>query len=128
MLTTPHQIYQQSAVNTSNPLQLIIMLYDGAIKHVKLGIEGIETNDFQKANTHLVKAQSVINELISSLNFQYPIAELLLQIYDYLVRNLIEANVKKQKDPALEVLGHLSNLRDAWQQVAKRGSAAPGYG
>jgi len=128
MLTTPHQIYQQSAVNTSNPLQLIIMLYDGAIKHVKLGIEGIETNDFQKANTHLVKAQSVINELISSLNFQYPIAELLLQIYDYLVRNLIEANVKKQKDPALEVLGHLSNLRDAWQQVPKRGSAAPGYG
>jgi flagellar protein FliS len=128
MLTTPHQIYQQSAVNTSNPLQLIIMLYDGAIKHVKLGIEGIETNDFQKANTHLVKAQSVINELISSLNFQYPIAELLLQIYDYLVRNLIEANVKKQKEPALEVLGHLSNLRDAWQQVPKRGSAAPGYG
>ena len=128
MLTTPHQIYQQSAVNTSTPLQLIIMLYDGAIKHVKLGIEGIETNDFQKANTHLIKAQSVINELISSLNFQYPIAERLLQIYDYLVRNLIEANVKKQKDPALEVLGHLSNLRDAWQQVAKRGSAAPGYG
>jgi len=128
MQPTPYQIYQQSAVNTSTPLQLVIMLYDGAIRNVKLGIEGIERDDIQKANRHLLKAQSVINELAGSLNMQYPIAQLLLQIYDYMLRKLIEANIKKDKDPALEVLEHLSTLRDAWHQISKRGSAVPGYG
>jgi len=128
MQPTPYQIYQQSAVNTSTPLQLVIMLYDGAIRNVKLGIEGIEGDDIQKANHHLLKAQSVINELAGSLNMQYPIAQLLLQIYDYMLRKLIEANIKKDKDPALEVLEHLSALRDAWNQISKRGSAVPGYG
>lgn len=128
MLTMPHHIYQQSAVQTSTPLQLILMLYDGAIRNIKLGIEGIESGNVEKASTHLIKAQSVINELVSSLNLQYPIANQLLQIYDYLLRNLIEANIKKQKEPALEVLEHLSTLRDAWHQISKRGSAAPGNG
>ena len=128
MLTLPHKIYQQSAVNTSSPIQLVLMLYDGAIRHVKLGIEGIEAKDIQKAHNHLLKAQSLINELVGSLNLQYPIAKLLLQIYDYMLRNLIQANIQKQKDPALEVLEHLSSLRDAWQQIAKRGTAAPGNG
>jgi flagellar protein FliS len=128
MQPTPYQIYQQSAVNTSTPLQLVIMLYDGAIRNVKLGIEGIEGDDIQKANHHLLKAQSVINELAGSLNMQYPIAQLLLQIYDYMLRKLIEANIRKDKDPALEVLEHLSALRDAWHQISKRGSAVPGYG
>lgn len=128
MQPTPYQIYQQSAVNTSTPLQLVIMLYDGAIRNVKLGIEGIEGEDIQKANHHLLKAQSVINELAGSLNMRYPIAQLLLQIYDYMLRKLIEANVRKDKDPALEVLEYLSALRDAWHQISKRGSAVPGYG
>jgi flagellar protein FliS len=126
----PHQIYQQSSVKTSSPLQLVLMLYDGAIRNVKLGIEGIETHNIEKASTHLIKAQSIINELVGSLNMQYPISQQLLQIYDYLLRNLIEANIKKQKDPAVEVLGHLSELRDAWHQIAKpsSGVAAPGHG
>lgn len=124
----PHQIYQQSAVNTSSPIQLVVMLYDGAIRNVKLGIEGIETKDIQKANTHLIKSQSIINELVGSLNLQYPIANQLMAIYDYMIQKLIEANIKKKPEPAREVLEHLTALRDAWYQIAKRGSAAPGHG
>jgi flagellar protein FliS len=128
MLTSPHQIYQQAAVNTSSPIQLVLMLYDGAIRNVKLGVEGIEERNIQKSSTYLLKAQSIINELIGSLNLDYPIAQNLLQIYDYMLRRLIEANIKKSKEPALEVLGHLNTLRDAWHQIAKRGSSGTGNG
>ena len=128
MLTTPRQIYQQSAVNTSSPIQLVLMLYDGAVRNVKLGIEGIETGNIQKTSTHLLKAQSIINELISSLNMEYPIANHLLQIYDYMIRKLIEANIKKSIVPAAEVLDHLNTLRDAWYQISRRGLAGTGHG
>jgi|HigsolmetaAR203D_1030402.scaffolds.fasta_scaffold30447_2 flagellar protein FliS len=128
MLPSPHQIYQQSAVNTSSPIQLVLMLYDGAIRNIKLGIESIEKKDVLKANTYLLKSQSIINELAGSLNLQYPIAQTLLSIYDYMLRKLIEANIKKKTEPASEVLEYLTTLRDAWQQVAKRGTAAPNHG
>lgn len=128
MLSTPRQIYQQSAVNTSSPVQLVVMLYDGAIRNVKLGIEGIETKNIQQANACLLKSQSIINELVGSLNMQYPIANTLMMIYDYMLSKLIEANIKKNPEPAREVLEHLTSLRDAWHQIAKRGAAAPDHG
>lgn len=122
MLTMPSQIYQQSAINTSSPIQLVLMLYDGAIRNIKLGIEGIENKQIEKASRHLIKSQSIINELVSALNLQYPVANQLLQIYDYMLRRLVEANIRKKKEPAVEVLNHLVSLREAWQEIAKNSS------
>lgn len=119
MNPSPHLKYQQQSVQTASPSQLIIMLYDGAIRFLKLGIAGIEEKDYSKANTNLQKVQSIVLELIASLDHQYPIAKDLLEIYDYLLRLLVQANTKKDKKPAEEVLGHLNELRDGWVQAAK---------
>ena len=117
MIPSPLQKYQQSSVQTASPGQLVVMLYDGAIRFVKLGIMGIEERDIAKANNALIRAQNIINELIASLNFDIPISRNLLEIYDYMVRRLIEANLKKVKGPAEEVLTYLEELRGAWAQI-----------
>lgn len=119
MLNSPYQKYQQSSVQTATPGQLVIMLYEGAIRFTKAGIEGIRTRNYEMANTNLKKAQAVVNELIASLNHDYEISKNLISIYEYLLHLLIESNMKKNEMQANEALVHLSELRDAWKQVVK---------
>ncbi|WP_422658576.1 flagellar export chaperone FliS [Paenibacillus sp. EC2-1] len=124
MINSPYQKYQQVQTQTASKPKLLIMLYDGAIRFVRSGIEGIEEQNIEKTNTNLCKAQAIIHELISSLNFDYPISKDLLSIYDYMVNQLIVANVKKSTNSATEVLEHLTELREAWIEASK----APGVG
>lgn len=95
------------------------MLYDGVLRFIRSGIEGIESRNYEQANNNLCKAQAIVHELVSSLNFDYPISKDLVNIYDYVLRLLIEANIKKNVAPALEALEHLSELREAWVQASR---------
>ncbi|SEN64984.1 flagellar export chaperone FliS [Paenibacillus sp. OV219] len=122
-MNTPHQAYQRNSVQTASPAALIFMLYDGAIRFTKAGIEGIKSRKYDVANTNLKKAQSIVHELIASLNFDYPISKNLAQVYEYLLHQLIQANMKKDANHAEEVLAHLEGLRDTWKQVAGKTGA-----
>lgn len=118
MIQSPYQKYQQLSAQTATPIQLVIMLYDGAIRFTKLGIDGIINHNFEKANQFLCKAEAIVHELIASLNFDYPISKQLANLYEYMLHQLIQANVKKETSPAEEVVTHLMELRDSWKQVA----------
>lgn len=119
MISTPHQKYQQTQIQTASKSKLLIMLYDGAIRFVQAGIEGMEHRNYELVNRNLLKAQAIIHELVSALNFDYPIASDLAAIYEYMLHCLIEANVKKVVEPADEVLDHLKELREAWVEASK---------
>lgn len=80
MINSPYEKYRQSSVNTSTPAQLLIMLFDGAIRFVRAGIEGIDSVNHQKANLNLGKAQLIISELMSTLNPSYEISNSLLSL------------------------------------------------
>lgn len=121
MLTPRYQAYQQSSVQTAPPNQLLIMLYEGAIRFTKAGIEGIHKRNLEMTNTNLKKAQAVINELTASLNYDYPISKDLARIYEYMLHQLIQSNMRKDAALAKEVLAHLEDLRDTWKQVIKGG-------
>ncbi len=119
MIQSPYQKYQQAQTQTASKPKLLIMLYDGAIRFVKAGIEGIEERDYEKANNNLCKAQAIVHELISALNFEFAIASDLLMIYEYMLHCLIESNVKKDRTLAEEVLVHLSDLRETWVEASR---------
>ncbi|RIX47304.1 flagellar export chaperone FliS [Paenibacillus nanensis] len=120
MINSPYQKYQQSSVQTATSSQLVIMLYEGAIRFTKAGIEGIKKRNYEMANNNLKKAQAIIHELIASLNHNYEISKNLVVIYEYMLHLLIQSNVKKDEALANEVLEHLSELREAWKQAAKQ--------
>lgn len=128
MINSPYQKYQQTQLQTAPPAQLLLMLYDGAIRFVRTGISGIEEKNYEKTNTYLCKAQAVIHELIAALNYDYPIAKNLSQIYEYMLHQLITANLKKNTVPANEVLSYLLELREAWDTAAKSITGNPETG
>ncbi|WP_438493037.1 flagellar export chaperone FliS [Paenibacillus sp. IHBB 3054] len=119
MINSPYQKYQQAQAQTASKPKLLIMLYDGAIRFVKLGMDGISQKDYEKANNNLCKAQAIINELISALDYNYPISNDLLKVYEYMQHRLIEANVNKKNTQAEEVLEYLIDLREAWFEASK---------
>ncbi|WP_454193545.1 flagellar export chaperone FliS [Paenibacillus sp. Marseille-Q7038] len=125
MTISPYNSYRNSAVQTASPVKLLIMLYDGAIRFINAGIEGIDTVDYQKANTNLGKAQSIISELSATLDRSMPISNNLEAIYEYITHLLTQSNINKDDTPAKEALGYLQDLRATWEQ-ASRMSAVSG--
>lgn len=127
LITSPYDKYRQSSVQTSNPAQLVIMLYDGAIRFVKTAIDGLTQKDNEKTSLNLGKAQTIISELMSTLDRSYDISKSLYSLYEYTNYLLVEANIRKDVTKAEEAVGYLTDLRETWLQASKiaAGQEAP---
>ncbi|MBQ8993563.1 MAG: flagellar export chaperone FliS [Turicibacter sp.] len=113
-----YQTYATNAVSTQSQGQLIIMLYDGAIKFIEKAQEGISTCQIQDAHTNIIKTQKIINELMVTLKTDTgEIAQQLLTLYQYMYQQLVQANIKKDADILGEVKELLVGLRDTWKQI-----------
>jgi len=119
MVTNPYQKYQQQSVMTASQEELLIMLYNGCIRFIKLGMQAIEERDVPKAHINIVKAQDIILEFMSTLDMRYDVSKSLMPLYDYIYRRLVEANVGKDTGILQEVLGLVTELRDTWAEAAK---------
>ena len=122
MLRNPYQQYRATRVETAGSVELVVMLYQGAVRFIRTGLEAIESKDVKASHANFVRAQDIIVELLGSLNREAggDIAKQLSGLYDYCYRQLILANVKKDPAPAREVLGILRDLGTAWQQIASQ--------
>ena len=115
----PYAAYANSKVLTASPAELVLMLYDGAIKFCNIAIIGIEQNDIPKAHTNIRKVENIIEEFRSTLDRKYAVAEDFDRVYVYLLQRLLEANVKKDKAILEEVNMHLRSMRDTWKEVMR---------
>jgi len=114
--------YKKNQINTTSSENLVLMLYDGARKFISKGIKSLDSGDIQEANHYLLRAQDILSELMTGINFEAgEIAEGLFAIYEYMHYRLIQANLKKDGQSAQEVLIMINDLRDVWVQVLKSG-------
>ena len=112
-----YQQYQYNSIMSASPERLVLMLFEGAIRFVKLARKAIEEKDIAGANENLTKAQDIIAELNQSLDMSYDISENLASIYDFLYRQLVDANVKKDAELLDVVESMLNELKDTWEQA-----------
>lgn len=127
--------YRSNAVLTASPGQLVLMLFDGALKALALARQGFaepETNyrRIMIINEQLLKAQAIFNELQAGLNHEAggEFAKTMDRLYDYYNRRLLEANLRKTEEPVIEVERLVRELRDAWAQMLSQNSEAPTEG
>ena len=126
MAVNPYELYRQQEVLSANKGDLLLMLYDGCIKQLKLSRIFIEEKSIQEANNSLLKAQNIIAELMNGLDMQYDIAYQLMELYLFFQQELVEANMKKDIKKVEPVLELMVDLRNTWQQaiqIQKAGSA-----
>ena len=120
LANNPYERYKQTRVETAGPLQLIIMLYVGAIRFTRQAAHAIEERDYEKANEYLKRAQDIIDELNFSLNLEAgDIAKNLQQLYEFINHQLVQANIKKDAASLQSVERILVTLRSAWDELRK---------
>ena len=115
----PHQAYQQNSIQTASPGELTMMLYNGCLKFIRLAKKGIENENIEQKNVNIQKAQNIINELMVTLNPEVEISNQMRPLYDYMNRQLIQANIKDDVEILSEVEGLVSEFRDTWKEVLK---------
>jgi flagellar protein FliS len=136
-MTNPLAAYRETRVKTASPGQLVVMLYDEALKQCDLAIALLgqdiskKPGEIEKVNTALGKVQDIVTELMASLDFEAggEIAHSLFALYVWFNREILDANLQKDARKVRAVRGQLAELRGAWAEAAAKvqggGSASP---
>ncbi len=120
---TACQSYRQIATQTASPGQLVLMLYDGAIRYLERALRGFASEDpvefNQTINNNVQRAQEIINELDRSLNMSQggEFSSNMRRLYNYFDRRLQQGNLGKKDSGIKEVVACLTVLRDAWAEM-----------
>jgi flagellar protein FliS len=126
MIAYGAQAYRQVQVTTASPPQLVVQLYEGAIRFVDAAIAALNQSDLPGAHAGFIRAEAIIAELRATLNEDAgEIVPVLRDLYDMLYHKLVLANVRKDATIANEVRRHLAELLSAWQTAARESAADP---
>lgn len=121
--------YRTTEIESRTPLELVVLLYDGALRFLAVTREAIVRRDIRARRDALSRVLAIISELQSTLDLDRggTVATALDGLYDYMTRRLMEAAAQNDTAPIDEVRGLLETLRDGWQTIAAPAAAsAPG--
>ena len=119
----PGKAYRQVSTQTASAGQLVLMLYDGAIRFLERALLGFDREDpaefHETIHNNVQRAQAIITELDLSLNLNEggELGATLHRLYEYLNGRLHESNLHKTEDGIREAIQRLSVLRDAWSKM-----------
>ncbi|MDP1569110.1 MAG: flagellar export chaperone FliS [Vicinamibacterales bacterium] len=112
--------YQQTHVQSRSPLELVVMLYDGALRFVNEARAALDRQDLVAKREALSRALAIVAELQNTLNMRDggDVATQLDALYTYVNTRLLEANMQSNGAALDEVVKLLTPLREAWGQIA----------
>ena len=115
--------YKAQSVRTASPGKLVLMLFDGYLRFTAAAKKSFDETDLVKKNeginNNLIRAQNIVSELQSSLDMTVPgeLPGTLYRLYDYVLTNLQQANIKKDPEKIVESDNVMSELRDSWAEM-----------
>jgi len=117
----------ETGVSAANPHRLVLMLFDGAICAVIDAERHLVDGRIAEKGLAISRAISIVNDgLSASLNQAQggKIAGYLLELYDYMCRRLLHANLRNDRGAMLEVVQLLGELRSSWAAI---GTSQPSF-
>ncbi|MDA8412118.1 MAG: flagellar export chaperone FliS [Treponema sp.] len=128
MKSNPLAAYREVRVKTASPAQIVVMLYDEAVRQCDRALALMEGDqaknprNIEKINAALGKTQDIVTELMAGLDFDAggEIAQDLFALYVWFNRELMESNVEKSEKRVRTVRDQLDSLRGAWAEAATK--------
>ena len=122
------EAYRQTEARSRSPLELVVMLYDGAVRFVGEAVDADAKREIARRGQAISKAIAIVGELQSTLNVDSggQLAVDLDQLYSYIQRRLLDVTMKKDTAALPEVQKLLTTLREGWSQIANPAFAAAG--
>jgi flagellar protein FliS len=116
--------YKKTSVNTMTKGELLVLLYDEAIKKINLSKILMENNDIKNANINLEKCRKIFNYLIATLDDNYELSKDLRDMYMFFNKELIMASSKKSVQNIDNILPLVKDLRNTWAEADKIAKSA----
>ena len=115
--------YKENTITTQSRGHLIVMLYEGAVKFLNQAIEQIEAGDdgnIADRAEYITKATNIINELNAILDVDTggEIAADLRRLYQFMIRHLLQANIRNDTRMIREVIDLLEDLNEGWKAIS----------
>jgi len=119
--------YHANDISTASQGQLILMLYDGALQAVNQSIQCMNRKDVAGQSKYILKVQDIINELSRALDLEQggEVAKTLEQLYQFVLNQLIQANITSDTMYLESVIKVLTPLRDAWSRISEAANEEP---
>jgi len=111
--------YQDTAVTTQSKGRLIVLLYDGAIKFMKLAIRELQAGNYEAKGRYITRAQDIINELnaVLDMNAGGEVAVNLRKLYCFMNNRLSQANIERNPQMIREVITLAEELNQSWRAI-----------
>src|SRR5262245_12440042 len=115
------QAYIQTQIQSRSPLELVVMLYDGALRFLQQTIDAMQRGDLVAKRDSLSRAMAIVTELHGMLDLEQggEVATSLDSLYVYMMERLTIANQQRDAAPVAEVMRLMTGLREAWSQIAQ---------
>lgn len=111
--------YIENTIFTSSPEELTLILYNGLVKFILQAKLAIERKDIRMAHDCIIKAKRILINFENTLDLKYEVSKHLFTMYEYMMKRLTEANIKKDTAILEESLGLATEMRDTWLQAMK---------
>jgi flagellar protein FliS len=115
-----YERYKQQGIMTASPVDLIVMLYDECIKQLRLASTALGRRNYADANNSFKRAQDILVELMSSLDLKFDISKDLMSLYEYMIHEIVNINVRKDASGIQPIVEMLESLREAWAQIRRQ--------
>lgn len=114
--------YKETRVKTASQGQIIVMLYDAAIRNIDQAVEKMDQGgrDLDMIHNSLARARDIVTELLCALDMEAggDFAARMFSLYMWFNRQLMDADVQKSREPAVTVRDFMADLREAWARIA----------
>jgi flagellar protein FliS len=114
--------YQSAKVQTASPAQILVQLYDGAIRFMRQAMEAEERSDLATKGNLLRKAHAIVSELSATLDHTHApeLCAELDRLYEFVLHAITQAHVAAKSDTLPSAIKVLDELRGAWAELARR--------
>ena len=117
----PYSSYSNTRAATASKADLVVMLYEAAIRFIREISLRIDHQEFQAKAKAVDNALAIVNELKMSISYSYnnELAGNLMNIYNFATREISTANIKNQHGQLEAVVEVLGTLKTAWEETAR---------
>ena len=118
----PYAKYKQASVLTASREQILLMLYEGAIKFTKLALKAMEEKKVAERGQNIIRAYDIIMELQATLDHKVggELSQQLEQLYMFMLDQYTKANIKSDPEPLRANIKVLENLYEGWKQAIEK--------
>lgn len=121
-MANPYNKYKQTSILSASKEQILLMLYEAAIKFTKLAIIAIEEKRVADKGTNILRALDIVIELQATLDHKVggELAKQLEQLYVFMIEQYTKANLKGEVEPLKANLKVLENLYEGWKGAIEK--------